>query len=142
MDPVPRVTIGAYVFNSEGELLLLKSHKWRGQYIVPCGHVEYREKLEDAVRREVREESGLEVYDLNFMRVFEFIDPPTFTESESKGAHFVGIQYACRSDKRDVTLNEEAEKFLWVKPKQSLGLDLEYGTKDTIEFLLSNNQNL
>ncbi len=57
----PRVTIGALVFNEKNEILLLKSEKWHGKYTVPCGHVEFGELLEDAVRREVMEETRLEV---------------------------------------------------------------------------------
>ncbi len=42
------------------EILLLNSPKWN-KYILPGGHVEFREPLEDALIREIREETGLEV---------------------------------------------------------------------------------
>jgi len=35
----PELTVGAFIFNNNGELLLLQSHKWPGQYVVPGGHV-------------------------------------------------------------------------------------------------------
>ena len=75
MNERPRVTIGAMIFNpTEEKILLLKSSKWNGLYIFPCGHVEFGEKLEDAVLREVKEETNLTVKDITFLRVMEFIN--------------------------------------------------------------------
>ena len=36
----PEPTVGVFIFNQAGEILLLKSHKWPGKYVVPGGHVE------------------------------------------------------------------------------------------------------
>jgi hypothetical protein len=44
----PEPTVGAFIFNAEGKLLLLESHKWPGRYVVPGGHVELGERLEEA----------------------------------------------------------------------------------------------
>ena len=53
--------MGALVVNSNGEILLVKSYKWGSKYTVPGGHIELGERSEVAVRREVKEEVGLEV---------------------------------------------------------------------------------
>lgn len=46
----PEPTVGALIFNPEGKVLLMKSHKWHHKYVLPGGHVELGEKLEEALR--------------------------------------------------------------------------------------------
>jgi ADP-ribose pyrophosphatase YjhB (NUDIX family) len=48
----PEPTVGVFIFNQTGEMLLLKSHKWPGKYVVPGGHVELGERLEEAALRD------------------------------------------------------------------------------------------
>ena len=56
------VTAGALVFNDAGEILLLK-HRFRtgSGWGIPGGFLELGEQPEEALRRELREEVGLEV---------------------------------------------------------------------------------
>ena len=35
----PEPTVGALIFDPDGRLFLMKSHKWAGKYVVPGGHV-------------------------------------------------------------------------------------------------------
>lgn len=130
----PRLTVGALVFNNN-KLILLQSPKYNGRYILPGGHVNFMELIEDAVRREVREETGLEVNNLKFVKFIEFINPEQYYK---KRLHFVGMQYLCQTPQRNVTLNKEATDYLWTSPQKALNLDLEDGTKKTIEYYLHN----
>ena len=63
----PEPTVGVFIFNKAGEVLLLKSHKGPEKYVVPGGHVELGERLEQAAVREAMEETGLDIYDLKFI---------------------------------------------------------------------------
>ena len=74
----PEPTVGVFIFNQKGELLLIKSHKWPDKYVVPGGHVELGERLEEAAIREAKEETGLDIYDLEFVNFQEFIYDPSF----------------------------------------------------------------
>jgi nucleoside triphosphatase len=74
----PEPTVGVFIFNQAGELLLLKSHKWFDKYVVPGGHVELGERLEEAAIREAKEETGLDVHGLEFICHQEFIHDPAF----------------------------------------------------------------
>lgn len=51
----------------------MSSPKWNG-YVVPGGKIEDGEAEEDALRREIREELGIEITDLH--RVGEYKKPP------------------------------------------------------------------
>jgi nucleoside triphosphatase len=87
----PEPTVGILIFNPDGDLLLLKSHKWPGRYVVPGGHVELGERVEQTVIREAMEETGLEVHDLHFLCWQEFIHDPSFW----KRRHFIFFDFAC-----------------------------------------------
>ncbi len=59
MSKYPDPTVGALIFNPEDKVLICKSHKWNDQYVIPGGHIELGEKMEDALKLEVLEETGL-----------------------------------------------------------------------------------
>ena len=125
----PEPTVGAFIFNSKGELLLLQSHKWPGRYVVPGGHVELGERLEEAVVRETMEETGLEVHAIEFINFQQFIYDPAFW----KKRHFIFFDFACKTDSVDVRLNDEAEGYVWVEPHQALTLELDTYTRRSVD---------
>lgn len=131
----PEPTVGVFVFNPSGELLLLKSHKWPDQYVVPGGHVELGERMEDAVIRETKEETGLDVFDLEFIIFQEFIYDPSFW----KPRHFIFFDYACKTNFTDVQLNEEAESYVWVTLDEAIKLPLDSYTRVCIEKLIASH---
>jgi nucleoside triphosphatase len=128
----PEPTVGAFIFNAEGELLLLQSHKWPGKYVVPGGHVELGERLEQAVIRESKEETGLDVHDVVFINFQEFIYDPAFW----KPRHFIFFDFACKTDGAEVSLNDEAQGYIWIEPRQALSLALDTYTRRSLEAYL------
>lgn len=106
----PEPTVGAVIFNPDNKILLCKSHKWNNKYVIPGGHIELGEKMEDALRREILEETGLEIYDLKLISLKESVYSDTFHEDK----HFIFIDYQCKTDSSEVRLNEEAEEYRWV----------------------------
>ena len=81
----PEPTCGALIFNPAGKIFLMKSHKWKDKYVIPGGHIELGEKMEDALKREIKEETGLDVFDIEFLFFQEFI----FGEEFVKKRHFI-----------------------------------------------------
>ena len=128
----PEPTVGVFIFNRQGELLLLKSHKWPGLYVVPGGHVELGERSEEAAIREAKEETGLDIYDLEFINFQQFIYDPAFW----KHRHFVFFDYAAKTDSTEVVLNDEAEEYIWIDVNEALGLELDAYTRNSIEAYL------
>jgi nucleoside triphosphatase len=110
MQQYPEPTVGALIFNAEGKLFLMSSHKWKCKWVVPGGHIELGERMEDALRREVKEETNLDIYDIQFLCFQEFL----YDERFWKPSHFIFFDYVCRTDSTEVTLNDEAEEYVWV----------------------------
>lgn len=50
----PEPIVGALIFNNKDEIFLMKSHKWEGKYVIPGGHIELGETIEEALKREVK----------------------------------------------------------------------------------------
>ena len=128
----PEPTVGVFIFNSKGEILLLQSHKWPGAYVVPGGHVELGERLEETAVREAKEETGLDIYDLEFILFQEFVYDPAFW----KQRHFIFFDFAAKTDSVDVVLNDEAQDYIWIEPREALDLKLDSYTRKTIEAYL------
>ena len=128
----PEPTVGALVFNPAGKLLLMKSHKWHNQYVVPGGHIELGETMEAALRREISEETALSVRDIEFVSLQEFIFDQAFHE---EGRHFIFIDFMCQTDagEDDVVLNDEAQEYVWVSVDEALALPIEPYTRRLLE---------
>ena len=105
----PEPTTGALIFDREGRLFLMRSHKWKGKWVIPGGHVDLGEKIEDAVRREIKEETNLNVHDVEFVCFQEFI----YGEGFWRRKHFIFFDFACKTDSREVVLNDEAQEYTW-----------------------------
>ncbi|MEN8172363.1 MAG: NUDIX hydrolase N-terminal domain-containing protein [Chloroflexota bacterium] len=65
----PKVGSDAAIFNEKGEILLMERADGSG-WCLPCGWVEPNEKPSEAVIREVREETGLEIEIAAFVGIF------------------------------------------------------------------------
>lgn len=128
----PEPTVGALILNPEGRVFLVRSHKWRDMYVMPGGHIELGERMEDALRREIREETGLEIHDIEFLGFQEFIHDAAFW----KRRHFIFFDYACRTDDTAVTLNDEAQEYVWVSAEEALALPIEPYTAHAIHAYL------
>ncbi|MBN1813343.1 MAG: NUDIX domain-containing protein [Anaerolineae bacterium] len=132
----PEPTVGALIFNQAGKVLLIKSHKWRDQYVIPGGHIELGETMEAALRREIKEETGLSIYNIEFASLQEFIFDETFHEKR----HFLFIDFVCRTDADAVVLNDEAQEYAWVSVEEALTLPIDPYTRRLIKKVMSRTQ--
>jgi 8-oxo-dGTP diphosphatase len=88
----PAVGVGAVLIH-QGKVLLIRRGKepLRGRWVVPGGTVELGETLEQALVREVREETGLVVRPLEVVAVFDRIE----REGDAVRYHYVIVDYLC-----------------------------------------------
>jgi 8-oxo-dGTP diphosphatase len=115
-----RVAVGAYIF-SQGRMLLLKRANWPIAYAPPGGHLDIHEDPEAGVRREVREETGLEIRILSVAGVW-------FGTIRSGDTPMLGIDYLAECDSEHVTLSVEHVHFMWVTPE-----DIRAGRVETLD---------
>ena len=129
----PEPTAGALIQDPEGRILLIKSHKFKDLYTIPGGHIELGETAEEALRREIREETGLEIIDVEFLLYQDFV----FDDSFWKKKHFIFLDFACRTDCTEVVINEEAQEYVWTTPEEALTLPIDKYTARAIKALVS-----
>ena len=126
----PEPTVGALILNPKGQILLVKSYKWPGKYTIPGGHIEVGETVEEALKREVKEEVGL---DVEFDKVL-FVQEPIYSKEFIKKKHFIFLECVCRAKSEHIKLDEdEIQEFIWVEPKGALGLDVDSFTRKFVE---------
>ena len=119
--PIP--TVGALA-EKEGLVLLVRTAKWRGHWGVPGGKVAWGEALEEALRREFREEVGLALSQVRFALVQEAIFSPEFY----KPTHMLLFNYFARAE-GEVRPNEEILEWAWVEPEKGLAYPLNAFTR-------------
>ena len=122
----PEATVGALVVNDKDEVLLVRSEKWGDKYTVPGGHIELGERAEDAIVREVKEETGLDSTAEELLIVQQAIFPKDYHKHE----HYIFMDYVCKARSSQVTLDGlELQSYLWVKPEEALKMNLEEYTR-------------
>ena len=110
--PIPAVRI--FVENVSGKILLLRrsttedgGHLW----CLPGGKVDYGEFIEQAVRRELLEETSLVCEKLQFHFYQDSLP------DEPNGAHYINFYFEA-SARGAIRLNKESEGYAWIGPSE------------------------
>lgn len=108
----PVVGVGAVILDGDRVLLVKRGHApLKGEWSLPGGTVELGETLHEAVIREVREETGLEVTVGPLIEVFDRIDR---APDNRIVYHFVIVDFACRPSGGTLGHNSDADDARWV----------------------------
>ena len=131
--------VGALIIENErenGRILLVERGRepLKDYWSLPGGVVEAGERLEFAVRREVREETGLEVEVLHLLEVFERIMFEQIMKDEDGRVeyHFVLMDYVCRPVGGTLCAADDASAVRWFGPEEIDGLKITAGTPAVI----------
>jgi len=130
----PIATVGALIHDGQGKVLMIRTHKWSDLWGIPGGKIERGETCEDALIREIREETALDISGIQFVMVQESIFSPTFIRPE----HFILLNYLAEASSYDVTLNDEAEEFRWVTIEEAFTLELNTATIQLLNRVIEN----
>lgn len=121
-------------YPQEKEILLVKTHKWGGRYSIVGGKVRRRERLSDALAREVLEETGLRAKIERHICTFDQIENSGYYEG---AVQHIFVDKVVKVAAKNVRLNDEAEEFIWTPARYALQeLDLEPNARHTVELYL------
>lgn len=114
----PLVGVGGVVVE-EGKVVLVRRGRepLRGEWSLPGGLVETGEELEQALRREILEETGLKV------RVGERVEVLERIHRDEQGRvqfHYVLVDYLCRVESGRLAAASDASEARWVE-RSALG---------------------
>ncbi len=117
----PVVGVGGVVVR-DGRALLVRRGKepLYGRWVVPGGTVELGETLEEAVVREMAEETGLSVEPVEVLTVFDRID----RDGGRVAYHFVIVDYLCRWRSGEATAASDALEVAWASAEELSRYDL------------------
>ena len=123
--------MGALIFE-DGKILLVERGKepLKGYWSIPGGILETGEKLEEGIRREVAEETGLDVEPYCMFEIFERITPDAEGHAEY---HYVLIDYLCRRLSGEPAASSDVSRVEWVAEQNLSQYRLTEGTLDVIE---------
>ena len=105
------IAIKCVILNENTILLLKKTEREmigdasNNSWDLPGGRVGYKETTEQAVEREIKEETAICIEDLQLKAASTVIRPD--------GIHLVILLYSCQSNERKIMLSEEHSMYKW-----------------------------
>ncbi|MFA6296246.1 MAG: NUDIX hydrolase [Patescibacteria group bacterium] len=131
-----RVSVYAVIIDN-GKILLTNSRN-TNKLFLPGGEVENDETIDQALKRELREETGIKIkikHFLNFKEVFFYYDP------WDEGYHNFSFFYLCKPITKKLTEKyqvefDESEKPVWKKLSELKKKDFQFPTYDIIKKFL------
>ncbi len=129
MNKYPGAAVRAIIVDSEGRILFLKRQNTRysdGQWCLPGGKVEFGQTVEEAVVKEVAEETSLRCTECRFLF---YMDSLPNIENEN---HFINFYFACRTS-GEIFLNDESAAFIWLKAEEMGEYDMAFGMREAVE---------
>ena len=126
----PFLAVSAAIMRA-GQVLLVRRARppAAGLFSLPGGVVELGETLEEALVREVREETGLTIEPVGIAGFRETIVRDGDARIER---HFVILPFAARWRAGEVELNEELSEARWLEPAEIAGLPTTPGLGEIV----------
>lgn len=107
--PMHIVAVAAFVTNSQGQVLLLKSPRY-GDWEFPGGQVEESETLTHALEREVLEETGIVVRPVSLVGVY----------SNTRKPSILMLDFICEYVSGEPKASAESSQVEWVNRSEAL----------------------
>lgn len=128
------VAAGAIIeHKASGKILLIKRSEKAdftpGIWEYPMGRIKHFEGPIAALKREVKEETGLEVEIIKVVNIFHLFHGKEKTADNE----LIGIVYWCASQSDQINLSHEHTEYRWLEPQAALKLVSHEGVKKDVE---------
>ena len=134
-DTPTRLVVVPVIRGAEGSVLLCRMPIDRGvypgQWALPGGGVEPGEQLEEALRREIREELQVGLTSVRPLFFADRLREKTFPGGERRLIYMVFLLYECTVSDDPIKLSEEFTEYAWVLPSALSDYDLNEATRQT-----------
>jgi 8-oxo-dGTP diphosphatase len=112
------VAVGATIEDDRGRILLVKHRRerggyWQGRWICPGGELEFGEDIKEGIKREVKEETNLDVELVTPLVPFDRI----VRLNGKTSLHVIYINYVARLVGGEFKVGSDAGEALWVDKK-------------------------
>jgi len=111
----PEPVVGSIIYNDSGEILLIKNSQWTN-WSIPGGHIKWGEKMEEALRRKIEEQTSLQIDKIKFITAADGIKLPYFL----KDKHFIFLNFFAHLAGGEPQLSDKMTEYVWVKPETAL----------------------
>jgi 8-oxo-dGTP diphosphatase len=119
MQPILRVAAKACIVNDEGKVLIVREAATgkdvtnAGKWGLPGGRLEPGESFFDGLKREVAEETGIEVEPIKPLYVGEW--RPVIRDVPH---HIIAVFMLCKAKTTAIKTSDEHDEFTWIAPEQ------------------------
>ncbi len=106
-----QVAVKAVIQNKDGKFLVVREgERWQAV----GGRLDKGEKLEEGLRRETEEETG--IIDLEVGKVIHVDE--WFAKPEGELKHIVALFFLCKADPDLIVLSNEHQEYAWITPDE------------------------
>jgi 8-oxo-dGTP diphosphatase len=123
--------VGAIIFDGDKILLVERAGEpLKGYWSLPGGLLETGEKLEEAIKREVLEETGLHIEILSRFDIFERIMRDAKGQAEY---HYVLVDYICKATGGEMRPSSDVSRVEWIRYADMRKYKVTSGTIEAVE---------
>lgn len=138
--PTHIVAVGGIVENGQEEILLVKTH--HGGWVFPGGQVEVGENLIDALIREVKEESGIDIVVSHLIGVYSNTGIHKWYDGVTDVPTKVMLDYVCKPVGGVLSISDETTESKWVGKHEVLDYVTASAYRTRFQAYLSFNGNV
>ena len=133
--PVHIVAVGGLIENDEGKILMVKSTD-RG-WEVPGGQVEVGETLTDALKREIKEETGIDIEVGDLRAVHSNIAKRVQPDGVSPIGSIISFGFTGKAVSGELTTSDESLEVNWFDRETILDVINEDFMRDKVRYMLN-----
>ncbi len=126
----PQVAVGALIFK-DNKVLLVKRSKSpaKGKWAVPGGKIMPGESMKEALKREIKEETNIEIDVGEIVYVFDVLE---HDDKNELSFHYVIIDFECFYKSGILKAGDDAKEARWVAENELSNLNVSIKTRDLL----------